>query len=132
MKTNLDKFFKTSKDFEKEGVWFDLNDETGFRVKRFGGYNSPAIKAIIAKKYKPYARQIEKGTLSESKEREIMTSMFISVAMVDWKGVEINGEIKEYSPELALEFFMGLPELLETLTQYASDSENYREELGNS
>lgn len=131
MKTNLDKFYKTSKKIEQEGIWFKISDEIGFLIKRFGGFNAPEVKASMAKYYRPYAKQIEMNTLSPDKEREVLTRAFVEAVVLDWKGIEIDGKPTPFSKDVAVNFFLGLPDLLETLTSYATNAENFREDLGN-
>lgn len=135
MKTNLDKFFKLGDSHVENGVWFMIDDSTGFLVKPFNQTNQ-ATKAAMAKHYKPFARQIEMGTLSESKEREILAKVFVGSCLVDWKGIVIDGEEKEFSKEIAASLLSNRPELFQTLMNYASDMKNYREEeaaeVGNS
>jgi hypothetical protein len=131
MKTNLDKFFKTSENFEKNGVWFEISDTIGFLIRPFKATN-PKVKAAMASHYKPYARQIEMGTLDLEKQLEIQIKIFLDVCLVDWKGVEIDGKEVEYTSENAYKFFRALPELFETLWKHANDFTNYREDLGNS
>lgn len=129
MKSNLDKLFKTNKDLEKSGVWFDLKEEVGFLVKPFLQSN-PHIKAAFAIHYKPFARQIELDTLEAEKQREIMVKIFVQSCLVDWKGIEIEGKIEKFDKDLAIKFLTGLPELFETLMKYAQDFSNYKDELG--
>ena len=131
MKTNLDKLFKNDKGLEESGIWLKLSEETGFLVRRFGGYNSQKVKSALAKHYKPYARLVENGTLDPIKEKEIMIKVFVESCLIDWKGVEIDGVETPFSMEIAVKFFTALPELSETIVNYASDSKNYREDLGN-
>ncbi len=132
MKTNLDKMFKNDVTQETEGIWFDISDEVGFKVKRFGGENANASEAAMTKHFKPYARAIQFETMDPKKESELMTKVFVEACMVDWKGVEIDGEIVKYTPEKAIQLFLARPELRKTLVDYASQSKNYREDLGNS
>ena len=132
MKTNLDKFFKTDSDLERDGVWFEISDDIGFLIRRFGGKNSDRVKLALAKYHKPYTRQIEKGTLDPQKETELMTKAFVESCMIDWKGVEIDGESVPFSQETAFKFFLELPELLSELFNHANDVNSYKEELGNS
>lgn len=135
MKTNLDSLYKTNKEDEKKGIWFMIGaeDGPGFLLKRFGGHNSVEIKKLMNTKFKPYARQIEKKTLSDEKEKSIMTELFIECALLDWKNIEVNGEKDiPFTKDVALELLIGLPELVEELTAYSSDADNYREDLGNS
>lgn len=132
MKTNLDKFFKTDKALEEKGVWFDISEEIGFLLRPFKQSN-PRVKAAMAHHFKPFARQIEMGTLDDVKQMEIQVKIFIDVCLVDWKGVEIDDKLVECTPENALKFFTNLPDLFDTLWKHASDFSNYKiEDVGNS
>lgn len=130
MKTNLD-IFKADKNLEQNGVWFEINDTTGFLVRRMGP-NNPKIKAAMAKYFKPHARQIEMGTMDEAKGREIMAKIFVEACLVDWKGVEIDGKEVDYSPEVAINLLLETPDLHAALDKYANDFNSYRIDLGNS
>jgi len=131
MKTNLDSIFKTSKDIEQSGVWFMVSDEIGFLVKRFGGSNMSQMKQAMAKYYKPFSKQIELGQLSTDKELELTAKAFVEVALLDWRGVKIDGVVTAFSREVAVNFLVSLPELFNVLMQYATNIENYREDVGN-
>ncbi len=131
MKTNLDGMFKTDIELEKNGVWFMLNEKTGFLVRAFKAHN-PRVKSAMAIHYKPYARQIEMGTLDISKQHEINVKLFLDVCLVDWKGIEIDGKDAACTKEVAAQFFISLPELFDTLWKYANDFNNYKEDVGNS
>lgn len=129
--SNLDSLFKTSDDLEKNGVWFELDSKTGFLLRPFRQSN-PRIKAAMAKYYKPYARQIDNDTLDLEKQREINMNLFMDVCLVDWRGIEIDGEEKPFDRESALTLFKRLPELFDNLWKHAQDFKNYKEDLGNS
>ncbi len=131
MKTNLDTIFKTNPDYEKNGVWFDINDKTGFLVRPFKQTN-PRVKAALAAHYKPYARQIEMNTLDLAKQQEINIRLFLDVCLVGWKGVEIDDVDTPFSREVALPFFVSLPDLFDTLWKHANDFNNFKEDVGNS
>lgn len=130
MKSNLDSSFKQDANLEKNGVWFELNNGIKFLVRRFGGSNAEVKKAMV-KYYKPVAKLIEKGLLDSEREKEILARAFIHACIIDWEGVEIEGEIAPFSVDVAEKLFSSLPELLDTLMEYSQESENYREELGN-
>ena len=127
MKSNLHKHFKQDTNLEKDGVWFEIDGGIKFLVRRFGGSNKEVRKAMV-KYYKPVARLIEKNLLDGDKEKAILAKSFIVSCIVDWEGVEIDGELKPFSIPTAIELFTELPELLDTIMEYAQDSENYREE----
>ena len=126
MKTNLDGLFKTDDTIEKDGVWFDINEDVGFRLRRFNDRN-PKVKAAMSKHYKPYAKQIDIGSIAPDKEREILTKLFVDSCLIDWKGVEIDDEKKDFERNLAISFFEELPDLMQTLFDYAKDFNNFRE-----
>jgi len=140
MKTSLDKFYKTNQDLEKDGVDFVIQEanpaegleEISFKLRRFHAGNNK-VKAALAAYHKPYAKQIEMGTLPTEKAREIQMKLFIDVCLVSWTGVkDEKGADIPCNQEKALELFKRLPDLYDTLMVYASDHANYKEELGNS
>lgn len=130
MKTNLDKFFKTSNKLENEGVDFAIDETTSFRVRRFNSSN-PRVKAAMASYYKPFARQIEMGTLPIEKSNEISVKLFIDCCLVSWEGIEEDGKPIECNKENALKLFKELPDLFETLWKHANSFESYKEDVGN-
>ena len=132
MKTNLDSLFKTNETIEQEGIWFEVATGVAFLIKRFGGYNSPKIKAALTKYYKPYARQIENGTMDQAKEKEIMVKVFVESCVLDWKGIEIDGVATPFSTAECVKLLVALPEMSDLLIQYATDYKNYKDDLGNS
>ena len=132
METNLDKFYKTNKNLETEGIWFDIGEEISFKMKRFGGFNAASVKAASAKFYKPYATMIKNGTLPPEKEREVMVATFVSSSITDWKGVEIDGKEEVFDAKICTKLLLNLPDLADTLIEYASNFDNFKEELGNS
>ena len=131
MKTNLDALYKTDKELELDGVWFTLSEETGFRLRRMGGANDQRVKKAMALYYKPIARQAENDTLSADKELEVLINVFFDVALVDWKGVEIDGKEIPRTRENAQKLFRGLPELFKNLQEHCSSMTSYKEDLGN-
>lgn len=131
MKTNLDKFFKTNDDLAKNGVDFALDEKTSFRLRHFNATN-PRVKAAVAAHYKPYARQIDLGTLDQDTQNSIQIKLFIDISLVGWQGVEIDDKEVECTPENAFKLFKALPTLFDTLWKYANDHTNYKEDLGNS
>lgn len=129
MKTSLDGFYKTNKNFEMKGVWFDIKGGASFLIKRMGGQNSSTIKKITAAKYKPYTRQLQADTLSEEIADRLSLEIFVEVAVLDWKGIIIDGEETPFSKEKCVELFQNLPELADTLLKYATNVEYFKEEL---
>ena len=84
MKTNLDKLFKTNKSLEQEGIEFVLDDKTSFTLRRFTESN-PKVKAALAVHYKPFAKQIQLGTLDPEKANEINVKVFVDAFKIQIK-----------------------------------------------
>jgi uncharacterized protein YxjI len=131
VKTNLDSIYKTDDSLETEGVWLMITENSGFRVKRFGGKNQLKIAEKLARLQKPYLRQIQNGTMDKSIEQKINVTIFVEECIVDWQGIEIDGEQVPYDKQKCLDLLLSMPDLTDSLVQYAMDIANYREHLGN-
>lgn len=131
MQTNLDSLFLTD-DSETTGVWLLLKPEVGFLVKRLGGKNEVAVKSAMAKHYKPKSRLIENDLLAPEEQREILIKMFVDSCLIDWKGVEFEGEVKPFDKTLAVKLLVRMPELFNTLYAHAQDLNNFKAQVGNS
>lgn len=133
MKSNLDKLFKTNDVLAEQGVDFALNDETSFKLAHMNQEN-PRVKKAFATHYKPYARQMEMGTLPPEKNLEIQRKLFVDISLISWTGVndEETGKPIECNKENALALFKRLPALFDALWKYSNDYQNYKEDLGNS
>ena len=131
MKSNLDKHFKVDENLAKDGVEFAIDDKTHFRVRYLNASN-PRVKAAMAVHYKPYARQIDLGTLDQETQNQIRIKLFIDICLVSWSGVEDEGKELECNPQNAMALFKHLPTLFGTLWDYANDHTNYKEDVGNS
>lgn len=131
MKSNLDSLFKSDSNLEKDGVWFKVSEDVSFLIRRFGGSNSQKVKLALAKYHKPKARLIELDQLSIEETAVIMAKVFCDACLVDWKGVEIDGQEVPYTFENGVDLFTKLPELFQTLHSYSSGFESFKEDLGN-
>jgi len=131
MKTNLDKIFKTDHELESEGIWFEIEKDVAFRIKRFGGVNKNDVAKKLADYQKPYSRQIQMGTMDQGILEEMQLKVFIETSVVDWKGITVEEKEIPFTRESCLELLKALPDLTDTLVAYSSDSSNYREQLGN-
>lgn len=132
MKTNLDQLFKTDANLEKDGVWFSISKDVSFCLRRFGGNNATKVQQAMTKYHKPYARLIENNSLSQEETLKIMAQVVSSACLVDWKGVQIDGQEVPCTQENAVKLFCQLPDLFDALFKYISEVESFKEDLGNS
>lgn len=133
VKSNLHDKFATSINREKEGNWFEVKEGVKFLLRRMGSANTAKMRAAHAQYYKPHARRLEvDDDFPAEKQQEIMTNIFIDVCLVDWAGVELDGKVVPCNKENARILFKDLPDLVDTLSKYATDASNFKEDLGKS
>ena len=141
------KTFETDKNIEQEGIEVDYGD-TRFVLARAGGANN-RFKKVFQAKTKPYRRQIETDTLSESVARKMLAEAYaeaiiirVDVAEVDdnnepilvkgekkWKLNRIPLEDGTDSPatqERVTALLLDLPELFADIQEMATLASNYR------
>lgn len=131
MKTNLDALFKTDPKLELDGQDCPIAEGVSIRVRRLNA-NNPKTKAAMATWHKPYARQIEMGTLPKEKQDEILMGLFIDMCLVSWEGIlDENDKPIECNPKNALDLFKRLPVVFDAVYQFSQNYENYKESVGN-
>ena len=125
---NLFEMFGTDKALETEGIWYEFDKETKFRLARAGGANMRFAKALEAKT-RPYRRQIENGTIDNDLANSLLREAFAETVLLDWKGVSgPDGVALEYSAANAVKLFEQLPDLFTELQNEATRLSNFRNE----
>ena len=138
---SLYKKFSTDQDKEKKGIWIgiattDDDKEVGFIVARAGGYNTRFMK-VMREVYKPVSAQVQAGTLSPKKDRNLTIQVFVKACLLGWENVtDKEDKPLEFNFANAVQLFEDLPELFNKIFQLAQDAENYKnvaleEDLGN-
>lgn len=129
LKTNLHKHYETDKDLEKNGVWFKTADDVKFLLKRMGGSNSEG-RQKAERLFRPYAKQIQKGTLSEGIVEKINRKILVDAVLLDWEGLKNeDGSEFEYNKENSELLFADLPDLVNDLLDHAGQSRNFLKDL---
>lgn len=129
MSGSLNKLFGTDKTAEIEGIWVDYPNGVSMKIARMGGANTEYSR-YLTNQLKPYKFQIDRGTLSEDKSREILLEVFARYVLKDWKGVtDEKGQPIEYSVEAAKKVLAEYPELLNELQTLASDYRRFAREV---
>lgn len=127
-KSSLKKLFGTNKKAETEGIWIDYAEGISMKIARMGGSNTE-YGNYLAAQLKPYKFQMEKGTLPDSKAREILIDVVARYVLKDWKGVtDSKGKEIEFSAEKAKEVLAEYPELLNDLRIVAEDHRQFAAE----
>lgn len=122
---DIKKQFATDRNLEIEGIWVPISDGARIKVARM---NNPEFNKLFRKLSKPYMTALQTGTLSEDISEEIMLECYAKTVLVDWDGIEENGEQVPYSPEKAKEYLQ-----IDTFRQFvlniARDFNNFKAEI---
>ena len=133
MKTNLGKAYQTDAAKEMNGTWLDIDEGVRFLVSRFGGKNQSKIKKLQSTHIKPYARQIQLGTMDPEKEREVYVKVFVEACMLGWEGVlDDKDNVIEFDKKTAVALFKELPDLFDDVVSIVTEPDIFKEDLGNS
>lgn len=110
------------------GVNDDDNSVISFVVARMGGANKAYQKAL-EEATRPYRRQIQQGTLSESISEDILKRVFCKTILKGWSNVRDQfNEVLPFNQDTAYKLMTELPELYRELSEQASDIALFRDE----
>lgn len=125
--------FETNAVKETEGVdvqYAPNKDKTvpTFTISRMGKTNKRYSK-MLEKVSKPYARQLQLGTLAEETAEAMFMGVFVKTVLMGWSNVRgKDGKDLEFTPDNALMVFKALPELYDDLQDKAKSAALFRAE----
>ena len=133
---SLKKNYGTDLSKETEGVWFKSSVIEGleFKIAKTG---NPVYEKLVRKLYKPYIKQVRKGTdLPDSVTQEISNQLIVDALLLDWKGMPgVEGTEVPFSKSEAKALLEDreLKDLKAEIMEFADDgarfSIEYEEEL---
>lgn len=135
------------REIETEGVWVNIvhDAERGFvwwldheppltedgepdgriRVARAGNPKARAFSRKSARKYRNLARR-SGGDLPDHIVMEQLRKQYAQTILLDWEGVEIEGEEPDYDPDLGERVFEADPDFLDTVINIANEAQAFR------
>ena len=100
-----------------------------FYLSRMGKANKKYSKALD-KATKPYARQMQLGTLAEETAEDLFRGVFVKTVLKGWENVRGKDGLElEFTPENAADLFKKLPDLYDDLQEKARSAALVREEI---
>ena len=146
----LYKTFETDKDLERTGIVVNFGS-VKFTLARAGGRNK-AFKDLFTGKAKKYRTQLENETLSDEIADQISAEAYAEAVILAWHTrvedengdpilaengeeqwepyiVNKNGERVEYSVDECVALLLDLPDLFQTIQDYAGKAANFRKSL---
>lgn len=115
--------FGTDKAKEKDGVWQDMGDGLKMRIARIG---NPKYQKRFEALSKPHRRALRRGTLSNEIAEKLLIQCMSETIVLDWEGIEENGEEIQFSVENAIRILTDYPELRKYVEDIANEMEGYK------
>ena len=110
---------------EREGVWVKYQ-EGELKIARMG---NPLNKRVFNRLRAPYKRAIERGTLSDEQQAQILARTYAESLLLDWRNMtDAAGSEVPYSVDLATDVLMVDMDLREFVTQVAQEAALFRQE----
>lgn len=112
---------------DQEGIWAKFpGTDAEFLIARAG---NSVFLAAVDKFERPFRRQRQRGGVSSEVEIEIQCKSMAEGILLNWKGLkDEDGNVLEYSKELAFAVLRHNSDVREFVTEIATDQNNFRQE----
>lgn len=126
--------YKTDESLETSGIVLivgesDAGKKIGIKIARAGGANK-AFQRVLAAKTRPYRRQIEQNTMSNSVMEALICEVYADTVVLDWENVEDEQDNPmDCTRENIIKLFTDLPDLFADVRAGAADSSAFRAEI---
>ena len=133
---DLKRHFSTDRELEEQGVWVDIGEGAMIKVARVSNSRARAAYDSI----RSIADKVVKKYISVQDDQAKLIAVVASTILLDWKGMEWEGENLPYNVQNATKVLTECQSFLELVIELASESETFRrqqieelkEELGKS
>lgn len=116
---------KTNKDKETEGVWVDYLDGSRLLIGRMG---NAKFKAFVSRKYKGHRMAIDRGDAhADALAETIQVEGYARFILLGWEGVELDGKMQDYTPELGMKVMHEIPDFKADVENFANETNVYLE-----
>ncbi|HVQ48492.1 MAG TPA: hypothetical protein VMS92_00465 [Mycobacterium sp.] len=122
---DMRKTFGGDKTLERDGVELHLGGDAYITVARAGGTNV-AYQHALQKRIRPY--QSKSGYIENDTYIDILKQTFADAVVLDWRGLELDGEPLPYSRDNALRLMRELPDLWDIIKTHAEKLANFQQE----
>ncbi len=95
---------------------------------RIGRSNAPEFLSKLRRLTKPYKRQIDNGSLTDDKSREMFCEAMAGTVLLGWSGLEVDGKPVPYTEATAKELLINDPDCREFVSQIAGSLDRFLED----
>jgi hypothetical protein len=114
MKTSFDADFKTNLEDAENGKWFTITGGVELKIRSANSKASEAVRRKLESGYR--------GKIPESVKRDITLRHIAQGLIVDWRGVEIDGELQTTYDAKKMEVILKeMPALIGVVADICSD-----------
>lgn len=96
------------------------------RVARSGNQRTREYRRKALRPYRQLVRQM--GELPEEASEKVLNDTLAHTVLMDWDGVEIDGEEPKYTPELGVKVFVADPEFREAVLDISGSAQAFRDD----
>lgn len=119
------KKFKTDKNLEIEGVWFNIDETCRLCVARFG---NDRFKELMSKKARPYKQSIRNDTLPEALYDKLLVDAMAETILLGWENLEENGQPVPYSVENAKRLLTEYKDFRDLVSNFSNEAAAFKAE----
>ena len=127
MSFDLAQEYKSDPKAETEGVWEHLGGDAEVLVAAWG---NPNYEKALLDLPRHIRRRINRGTLSEKEDRELMAGIVSQTVLLDWKNLTNEGKTVKYSSDKAKAMLVKYAKFYRTIVEIASDESLYQGDDG--
>ena len=122
---DISKEYATDEKKELEGVWEDIGDGGRILIART---NNPKYEKLFTKLIKPHRGRLRRGNLSDELSKEITVKLLADTILLDWEGIEEDGESLQYSKPEAERLLKDYKDFRNMVSEMAGEIDLFRQE----
>jgi len=129
------KEFGVNEDLAQDGVWFNLGQGTKIKMAHADETN-PRFAAALQRWARKHKVELQTGKMDEGDARKVMLDVFIECIILDWEGMNFDGEELQFSAD-NIRKVLGVPKFFRMIQELAMKHEAFgldvsENSLGNS
>ncbi len=120
---DLQKMFGTDKKLEEQGVWVEIDEKSKIKVARLGNL-----------KFREFSRKLQNNAKIATKykiddfNQNDLVKLLANTILLDWEGIELNGEVLPYSIENAIKILTEFKDFTNLVVELANQMETFKNE----
>jgi len=123
---DIKKAFATDKEKEKNGVWLDVGPNCKTLIARVG---NPNYLREFKRLTKVHTQSIRRGIMEEEVADAILIKVMAKTILLDWEGMEEDGEPIPYSVDAAIRLLTMYKDFRDLISEISNTMDAYKVEV---